>query len=164
MSEDTPKIIDLAEEARLEGEKAVVPRVPTNEFEPIKEKPKRRLKPRRKRHTSTEEREMRRAIMLKAREELPVEITLANSHIVNGQSYGPGKVKVQGSLASSLIEQDQRANRAEEEFHGTKAVIIGPRIRGFHVTRQVPVETFDDSMATAEPAVTQRVGNREDSK
>lgn len=159
MSEEISKQLD-----NLETEKALIPKTPTDEFEPIKEKPKRRLKPRRKRHTSTEEREMRREIIKKARTELPVEITLVNSHIVNGMSYGPGKVKVHGSLAQSLVEQDQRAIRAEETFHGTKAVIIGPRVKGVHITHQVPMETFDDSMSTAEPAITQRIGNREENQ
>lgn len=113
--------------------------------QPKKIKRKYRIKP--------EERERRRQAVQQARAELPVEITLKVSHIINGQSYGPGKITVNGSLAKVLLDDDRRAGEAEENFRGTKAVIIGPQVRGVHTTKQVPIETFDTSLNNSPEAI-----------
>ena len=84
----------------------------------------------------------------------PVIIDLKNTHYRGGFAYGPGPTRVSGGLARDLTEADQRALQAERDFHGTKGAIIGPKRRGMHVIKEVPLETFGSDWAeTSEEAV-----------
>lgn len=74
----------------------------------------------------------------------PVEVTLLARHTINGEVYGPGKVRVARKIANGLVEQEQRARRADANFAGTKACVIGPGAHkgGLTVTEVAP-EYFD---------------------
>ena len=77
-------------------------------------------------------------------------IYLRMPHNRMGGQYGPGKVVVGAALARELLYEEQKQAEADTAFYGTKgAIIVGPRKVGnqvAHVIRQVPVETFDDSL------------------
>jgi hypothetical protein len=79
-----------------------------------------------------------------------VEVMLSGRHYINGQCFGPGKVKVPQGVADMLLEQESRAREADERFHGTRAMIIGPGGR----VKQVPPEMFDLAWAQAQPYTT----------
>lgn len=81
-----------------------------------------------------------------------VTVELTMRHLINGKSVGPGPAKVPNAVATDLLNTEARARAVEEQFQGTKAVIVGPRgPTGAHITKQVPVETFDSSYENAEP-------------
>jgi hypothetical protein len=73
--------------------------------------------------------------------------TLTMSHVVNGIVWGPGEVKGPNDLIRSLLDAECRARQAEDIFHGTRGVIIGPG----HRTKLVPTENFDDGLFSQQP-------------
>lgn len=82
-----------------------------------------------------------------------VTIKLGMSHVINGLVYGPGVMSVTRDLARELQNREQHATKIEDEFRGTKGVIIGPRRGGSVSMKLVPIETFatEDTMLTTEP-------------
>jgi len=71
-------------------------------------------------------------------------------HYRMGQTYGPGKVVVNASLARELQFEEEKQREADAAFYGTKGAIIGPRrtvgTQSAHSVQAVPVETFDTSL------------------
>lgn len=123
--------------------------------------PKQRSSPRikRKYKINNVERQARKERMLTIK---LTKIVLKNRHHINGVAFGPGSIRVPADVARVLSEQDQRSEQAEQAFQTAKGVIIGPSVRGQHRIFEVPLETFDDSLENAGPAIVQRVGNRKE--
>lgn len=92
-----------------------------------------------------------------------VTVTLRMRHMVNGVAYGPGEVRIPANLADSLLNTEGHAAVVEEQFQGTKAVIIGPRRAGGVTTRRVPVETFDTEYEQGAPSQVISGANMSDS-
>src|SRR3990167_2891565 len=81
------------------------------------------------------------------------EVRLTARHNINGEFYGPGMVTVKSKpLADTLLEQERNAARADAQFAGTRAALIGPgRMgRGFR-TQAVAPEMFDMAAETLLP-------------
>src|SRR3990167_7572776 len=80
-----------------------------------------------------------------------VTVTLLARHNVNGMTYGPGQVTVKRDLADALNEAERNARQADENFAGTRAMVVGPGRQGGFVTRRVAPEYFDAALANAIP-------------
>lgn len=73
----------------------------------------------------------------------PVTVVLSYGHNINGFPYGPGKVRVSQPLADVLLENERNIRKSEDQFYGTKAMVIGPRGPRGHTARQVDPGMFD---------------------
>lgn len=100
----------------------------------------------------------RRANMLANR---AVKVTLRLRHDINGTTYGPGEVTVSNSIATYLLHTESHQQQMESRFYGERAAIIGPMRNGISIIREVAPETFSTEYENAEPAVVQRVGNKQ---
>lgn len=83
------------------------------------------------------------------------DVVLRTSHNINGQQYGPGRVKVPEGIAAMLREQESRVVESEERFYGQRAFLVARvqtpgGIRGVK-PMPVPYETFTDSLNAANP-------------
>jgi hypothetical protein len=57
-----------------------------------------------------------------------VEITLTMPHSINGESYGPGVVRVSQDLAAVFAENEQRVRQNDADMMSSgRAAFIGPR-------------------------------------
>lgn len=72
-------------------------------------------------------------------------------HSINGQSYGPGRVKMRADTAQCLLENEQRVRDTEQVFQAKdRAFVVGARLRPV----PVPSEMFDIALGNALPFAT----------
>ncbi len=75
----------------------------------------------------------------------PLWIELQARHKINGVVYGPGRIRVAGHIARSLMESDQRAVRAEDElFQPTARILVKSGTDGRLTSKKVAPDAFDD--------------------
>jgi len=79
----------------------------------------------------------------------PVDVILSQPCYINGRMYGPGRVRVPGPMARTLMDLDRYATEAERNFDPghKRAFIIGAR----GARREIPYDSFDYHYGNAAP-------------
>jgi len=75
------------------------------------------------------------------------DVLRSQQHNINRVRYGPGRVRVRGDIADTLLESEQRSAQVEQDFHDKRAFIIGGRGR----YRQVPYDSFEYAYGATAP-------------
>ena len=78
-------------------------------------------------------------------------VDLQTSHMINGVSYGPGRVKVSMGLGRALREGEARALQGEHDFRTERAFIVQPGGRGGVKVTPVSPQAFDAIQSQAQP-------------
>lgn len=86
----------------------------------------------------------------------PVKVRLTIKHSINGMQYGPGTIEVPFSLASSLLENEQRNVKEEQRLFENRGHLIRPG------GGSVPIDpsVFDDPDGFGRLPVTLSVSGR----
>ncbi len=112
---------------------------------PLKTKAGKRKGKRKVKSTATA-RANRAANMLKVRrsQESHLVVALRMQHFVNGQVYGPGKIKVLRSLGQQFMKEEAAQIEQQRNLFNGRGVIIGKvGPTGFHTLVDVDPDTFE---------------------
>ena len=100
----------------------------------------------RKKKSTKQARANRAANMLKVRrsQESHLVVALRMQHFVNGQVYGPGKIKVLRSLGQQFMKEEAAQIEQQRNLFNGRGVIIGKvGPTGFHTLVDVDPDTFE---------------------
>ena len=100
----------------------------------------------RKKKSTKQARANRAANMLKVRrsQESHLVVALRMQHFVNGQVYGPGKIKVLRSLGQQFMKEEAAQIEQQRNLFNSRGVIIGKvGPTGFHSLVDVDPDTFE---------------------
>ena len=112
----------------------------------ITKKPLKTKGGKRKRKSTKQARANRAANMRKVRmsQESHLVVALRMQHFVNGQVYGPGKIKVLRSLGQQFMKEEAAQIEQQRNLFNGRGVIIGKvGPTGFHTLVDVDPDTFE---------------------